>query len=97
MDVEQFKDDVREGRIGVDRLVDLVMTLQRQLQAANRRIEEWEKKFGGPPTTLLAADRSTPFLIALAPPMTPTAPATIFAMPHSPNSVSSSPKSMAIS
>jgi len=50
MDVEQFKDDVREGRIKIDRVVDLVVTLQRELQAAKRRIEELEKKLGGPPT-----------------------------------------------
>jgi transposase len=57
MDVEQFKDDVREGRIEVDRLVDLVVTLQRELQAtkqdldqARRRIEELERQRGGPPT-----------------------------------------------
>jgi hypothetical protein len=47
MDVEQFKDDVREGRIDVDRLVDLVVTSQRELQAAKRRIEELEQKLGG--------------------------------------------------
>ena len=57
MDVEQFKDDVREGRIDADRLVDLVVTSQRALQAAKqqldqakRRIEELEKKLGGSPT-----------------------------------------------
>jgi len=50
MDVEQFKDDVREGRIDADRLVDLVVTMQRELQAAKRRIEELEKKLGGAPT-----------------------------------------------
>ncbi len=50
MDVEQFKDDVREGRIDADRLVDLVVTLQRGLQQAKRRIEELEKKLGGSPT-----------------------------------------------
>ena len=57
MDVEQFKDDVREGRIDVDRLVGLVVTLQRELQAAKqeldrarRRIEELERQLGGPPT-----------------------------------------------
>jgi hypothetical protein len=44
---------VREGRIGVERLVDLVVSLQRQLQAANRRIEELEKKLGGSPTPKL--------------------------------------------
>jgi len=50
-DVEQFTQDVREGRIGTDRLVELVVTLQRQLQAAQRRIEELEKKLGGAATT----------------------------------------------
>ncbi len=57
MDVEQFKDDVREGRIDADRLVDLVVTSQRELQQAKqqldqakRRIEELEKKLGGSPT-----------------------------------------------
>ena len=50
MDVEQFKDDVREGRIGADRMVDLVVTLQHRLQQAKRRIEELEKKLGGSPT-----------------------------------------------
>ena len=44
---EQLKDDVRSGRIDVDRLVDLVVTLQRELQEARRRIEELEKKLGG--------------------------------------------------
>ena len=57
MDVEQFKDDVREGRIGVDRLVDWVVTMQRELLAAKqeldqakRRIEELERQQGGSPT-----------------------------------------------
>ena len=50
MDVEQFKDDVREGRIDADRLVDLVVTLGGELQQAKRRIEELEKKLGGSPT-----------------------------------------------
>jgi transposase len=50
MDAEQLKEDVREGRIDAERLVDLIVTLQRQLQAANRRIEELEKKTGGPAT-----------------------------------------------
>ena len=36
MDVEQLKEDVRSGRITVDRLIDLVVTLQRELQAAKR-------------------------------------------------------------
>ena len=46
MDVEDFKEDVGAGRIDSDRLVELVITLQRELQAANRRIEELERKQG---------------------------------------------------
>jgi hypothetical protein len=53
-DVEQLKQDVREGRIDPDRLVGLVVTLQRLLQESNQRldeakqrIEELEKKLGG--------------------------------------------------
>ncbi len=49
-DVEQLKDDVRAGRIDPERLVGLVVTLQRQLQEAKRRIEELEKKLGGSAT-----------------------------------------------
>ena len=45
MDVsEQLKDDLREGRIDADRLADLIVTLQRKLQAANERIAELEKE-----------------------------------------------------
>jgi hypothetical protein len=57
MDVEQFKDDIREGRITVERLVELFLTMQRQLQAAKqeldqakRRIAELEQQLGGTPT-----------------------------------------------
>jgi transposase len=57
---DQLKQEVREGRIDVDRLVDLVVTLQRQLQAAtqqlqtaNQRIAELEKQRGGPTPTKL--------------------------------------------
>ena len=49
--IEQLKQDVREGRIGVDRLIDVIEMQQRQLQAALRRIEELEKKAGGSGTT----------------------------------------------
>jgi transposase len=42
--VDQLKQDVREGRIDVDRLVNLVATSQRQLQTANQRIEELQKQ-----------------------------------------------------
>jgi hypothetical protein len=61
MDVEQLKEDVRQGRIDVDRLVELIVMLQRQLQRANdqqqraqARIKELEQKPGGPPTQKLA-------------------------------------------
>src|ERR1022692_3612251 len=49
--IEQLKQDVREGRIGVDRLIDVIEMQQRQLQGALRRIEELEKKAGGSATT----------------------------------------------
>jgi transposase len=49
-DVKQLKEDLREGRIDADRLVDLVVTLQRELQEARRRIEALEKKLGGSAT-----------------------------------------------
>src|SRR5450432_1145213 len=49
--IEQLKQDVREGRIGVDRLIDVIEMQQRQLQSALRRIEELEKKAGGSATT----------------------------------------------
>ena len=47
MDVEQFREDVRQGRIAGDRLVDLIVALQRQLDEAKRRIEELERKLSG--------------------------------------------------
>jgi hypothetical protein len=49
-DVERLKQDVREGRIPAERLVELVVRLQRELQAARRRIEELEKRLGGSAT-----------------------------------------------
>jgi hypothetical protein len=49
-DVKQLQEDIREGRIDADRLVELVVTLQRALQEAKRRIEELEKKLGGSAT-----------------------------------------------
>jgi transposase len=44
---EQLKDDLRSGRIGTDRLVDLLLNLQRELQAAKQRIAELEKQLAG--------------------------------------------------
>ena len=49
--IEQIKEDVRQGRIDANRLVDLVVTWQRELQAARQRIAELEKQL---------ADRTTP-------------------------------------
>jgi hypothetical protein len=46
--IEQLKQDVREGRIDVERLLDVIATLQRQLTAALQRIEELEKQAAGP-------------------------------------------------
>ena len=52
--IEQLKQDVRDGRIDLDRLIDVIVTQQRQLQAAKQRIEELEKKLGGPPPSATA-------------------------------------------
>jgi transposase len=65
--IEKLRQEVREGRIGVERLVDLIASQQRLLQAtqqhlegvqqllqaAKQRIDELEKKHGVPPTTKL--------------------------------------------
>lgn len=58
--IETLRQEVREGRIGVERLVDLIasqqrllLAMQQQLQAAQQRIDELEKKHGVPPTTKL--------------------------------------------
>jgi len=48
--IETLKQDVREGRISAERLVDLVVDLSRKLEAANQRIEELQKQCGGTPT-----------------------------------------------
>ena len=45
--IDQFKEDVRQGRIDVDRLIDVVSTLQRQLESAQQRIAELEKQVSG--------------------------------------------------
>ena len=57
MDVEQLRQDVRSGRITVDRLIDLVVTSQRELHAAkqqldqaNGRIAELERQSGASPS-----------------------------------------------
>jgi transposase len=60
--IEQLKQDVREGRIDLERLIEIILTQQRQLEtvqrelrAAQQRIEELENKRGGaapPPGTV---------------------------------------------
>jgi hypothetical protein len=50
MDVEQLKEDVQSGKISVGRLIELVVTLQRELQAAKQRIEQLERQLGVPPS-----------------------------------------------
>jgi hypothetical protein len=46
VDAEQFKEDVRAGRITADRLVELVLTLLGELQAARKRIDALERQLG---------------------------------------------------
>src|SRR3954466_4015489 len=46
--IEALKQDLKAGRISPERLVDLVADLCRRLEAANRRIEDLEKRCGGP-------------------------------------------------
>jgi transposase len=51
MDVaEQLKDDLREGRLKPDRLADLYVASQRDLQSARQRIVELEKQLPCSPT-----------------------------------------------
>lgn len=51
---EQLREELREGRIDPARLVDLILTLQRELQAAKQRIAELEKQLAGSPTAKVA-------------------------------------------
>jgi transposase len=48
--IEQLKEELRQGRIDPHRLVELMVSLQRALQAAKQRIAELEKQLGGSPT-----------------------------------------------
>lgn len=45
--IEQLKEELRQGRIDPHRLVELMASLQRELQAAKQRIAELEKQLGG--------------------------------------------------
>ncbi len=47
--IEQLKQDIREGRVSLERLIDVIVTQQRQLEAARQRIEELEKNSANPP------------------------------------------------
>jgi transposase len=64
--IEMLKQDLKEGRISAERLVDLVADLCRKLEAANQhieklnqRIEELEKRCGGTPTAKVEEPFST--------------------------------------
>jgi transposase len=57
--IDKLKQDVREGRIGAEVLIDLVADLCRKLEAANKRIEELEKERGGRQTSKLDEPFST--------------------------------------
>jgi transposase len=48
--IEQLKEDLRQGRIDPHRLVELMVTLQGELQAAKQRIAELEKQLAGSTT-----------------------------------------------
>jgi transposase len=59
--IETLRQDVQDGRIAADRLVDLIASqqrameeLQQQLRAAKERTEELEKKLGSLPTAKVA-------------------------------------------
>src|SRR5215210_3849336 len=65
--IEQLKQDVRDGKVDLDRLIDVIVTqqrlletTQRQLEAARQRIEDFEKKQGGP-SSPAAAKVDEPF------------------------------------
>ena len=40
MDVERLKEDVRAGQITLDRLIEVVVTSQRELQAAKQKLDQ---------------------------------------------------------
>jgi len=37
--IEQLKQDVRDGKVDLDRLIDVIVTQQRQLETALRQLE----------------------------------------------------------
>ena len=48
--IEQLTEELRQERIDPHRLIELMVNLQRELQAAKQRIVELEKQLGGSPT-----------------------------------------------
>ncbi|MBX9677203.1 MAG: hypothetical protein K2X38_00480 [Gemmataceae bacterium] len=64
--IEQLKEDLRQGRIDPHRLIELLVTLQRQLEAARQRVEELERKLGelpGGPGSSTPAKIDEPFSV----------------------------------
>jgi transposase len=57
--IDQLKQDVREGRIGAEALIDLIARLSRKLDAAYKRIDDLENRLGGPPSAKLDEPFST--------------------------------------
>jgi transposase len=57
--IDKLKQDVREGRISAEALIDLIADLCRKLDAANKRIEELEKQIGASPTAKVDEPFST--------------------------------------
>src|ERR1700690_3707312 len=43
-EIERLKQDVQAGRLGIERLIDLLVTQQRQLQIAHQRIAEQDQR-----------------------------------------------------
>jgi transposase len=61
MDVGRLKEDVQSGKISVDRLIELMVTMQRELQAAKReldaarrQIEDLKRQQGGAPSSKIS-------------------------------------------
>ena len=51
--IEQLKQDVREGRIGVDRLIDVIVTQQRQLEAALQELNSAQRRIAELPCAVV--------------------------------------------
>jgi hypothetical protein len=53
MDARQLEQDVRDGKIEVGRLVELIVALQHKLEEANKQIDDLKKQIGSPPNQKL--------------------------------------------